>query len=190
MEKYADLLEAIDFYSLLAEGKAKEEKVYGPYSIHHDRKIVIIKDRKGKSRTVSYPKYLVEQSLGKKLKLNETVDHLNGDVNDNRMENLKVIDRSEHSKLDTRRVKLIDLKCSMCGKDFKRSPRLMRGKNKKGVRGQFCSRNCSGSYSRKLQLGQIDKLPVQPFMESEYYKNKHLQAFVGYLIQKYAHALQ
>lgn len=186
MDKFAELLEAIDFYSLLTESKAKEEKVYGPYSIHHDRKIVIIKDRKGKTRTVSYPKYLVEQNLGRKLKPNETVDHLNSDVNDNRMENLKVIDRSEHSKLDTRRVKLIDLKCSMCGKDFQRSPRLMRDKNKKGVRGIFCGRSCSSKYNRQVQLGLMDKLPIQPFMESEYYKNKHLQAFIGYLIEKYA----
>ena len=42
---------------------------------------------------------LAEQKLGRRLEANEVVHHLNGKRWDNRMENLKVMDRREHSKL-------------------------------------------------------------------------------------------
>lgn len=44
-------------------------------------------------------RYLMEQHLGRKLLPNETVHHINGDKQDNRIENLLVIDRAEHSRL-------------------------------------------------------------------------------------------
>jgi hypothetical protein len=155
----------------------KNMVIYGPYARQSDdRKIVIIVSNNGKRRTVSYPKYLIEKHLGKKLKKNETVDHWNSDKNDNRISNLKVVDRAEHSANDTRRVKNIKLQCALCDKEFERSPRLLRDKSKKGKAGPFCSRSCGGKYARMLQLKLIDKLNAQPYIESEYYKRKYVEA--------------
>lgn len=187
MDKYADLLEKIDQFEALAKGDyASNYVVHGPYENGpKGRKIVIVIDRKGKRRTVSYPKWLMECHLGKPLG-DLTVDHLDFDHNNNDINNLRVVDRSTHSADDTRRVKLIKLKCAECGKDFERSPRLLRDKTKKGKVSQFCSRSCAGKYSRKVQLGQIDKLLVQPYVESEYYRRKNVKAFVDGLLTKYA----
>lgn len=170
MDKFAELINKIEFFLSLAE------KVYGPYSLANGRKIVILREYDGFSRTVSYPKFLLEQHLGRRLDEDkETVDHLNFDHNDNRIENLRIVPRDQHSADDTRRVKLIKFHCNMCGKEFERSPRLVRDKSKKGRTGIFCGRQCAGRYSRKVQLKQMEKLPVQPFIESEYYRRKNIK---------------
>lgn len=165
------IIEAInDFYAL-----ATASKVYGPYRREHDnRQIVIIKHDDGRMQTVSYPKYLVEKELGHELPPNMTVDHWDSNIDNNSLDNLKVIDRKEHSSNDTRRVKLIDLKCDLCHKTFQRSPRHIRDRASKGSTGNFCSRSCSGKYNRLCALKKMEKLPPQQPVNSEYYKRKYL----------------
>lgn len=182
MEKYAKLIEAIDNFERLAS----EEVVHGPYKKENGREIVIvIKD--GIRRTMTYARYLMEKALGRTLDPDkETVHHLNGDVNDNRLDNLELIDRKKHSSNDTRRVKLIKFKCDMCGNKFERSPRLVRDKSKKGAIGIFCSRSCAGKHNRMRQLGKVKKFPKkQPYIESKYYKKRPV-AYIEYLLEKFA----
>lgn len=151
-------------------------KVFGPYKRQDKREIVIIVNDDGSRRTVSYPKYIMEQHLGRELDPDkETVDHLDFDFMNNDINNLRLLPRDEHSANDTRRVKLIKFNCNECNKEFERSPRLVRDKSKKGNTGIFCSRSCAGKYSRKLQLKRIDKFPVQPYLESEYYRRKNVK---------------
>lgn len=183
MGKYDNIIDLANNYELLACANRE----YGPYTMQNGRQIMIIKDDKGNSRTVSYPKHIMEKHLGRVLDPNlETIQHLDGNHNNNDINNLKLMPRDEHSATDTRRVKNLKFNCDTCGKEFERSPRLVRDKSKKGVTGIFCSRQCAGSYSRKIQLGLIDKLPVQPYIESEYYNNRDVKACAEYLIQKYA----
>lgn len=153
-------------------------KVYGPYKRRSDgRQIVVVKDDDGYSRTISYPKWLLELQLGRKLDPNlETVDHLDSNFDNNDLSNLRIVPRSEHSADDTRRVKPVKFKCAWCKKEFERSPRLVRDKARKNKAGPFCSRNCAGKYSRKLQLHLIDKFDTQPVVDSQYYKRKYVTA--------------
>lgn len=157
-------------------GYADDFKVFGPYKRKDGRQIVVIIENNGKRRTVSYPKWLMELQLGRRLDINETIDHWDSDFNNNNLDNLKVIDRVEHSRQDTRRVKNIKFDCAWCDKEFERSPRLIRDKSKKNKAGPFCSRPCAGRYSRMLQLKLIDKLGPQPMVDSEYYKKKYVVA--------------
>lgn len=183
MDKYSQLFELTDAFLLLSEA----EKVYGPYRRPSDgRQIVIIKNDDGTQRTVSYPKYLMEQHLGRQLSPDEeTIDHRDFNKDNNDLSNLRIVPRDQHSADDTRRVKNIKLKCSMCNKEFERSPRLIRDKSKKGTGGTFCGRQCAGKYSRQLQLGLIDKMETPAYVESEYYRRKNVQAFTDYIIKKY-----
>lgn len=152
-------------------------KVFGPYKRPDGRQIVIVVENNGQRRTVSYPKWLLEMQLGRKLDPNlETVDHIDSNFDNNDLSNLRIVERSEHSGDDTRRVKNLKLNCAWCAKEFERSPRLIRDKAKKSKAGPFCSRNCAGKYSRMLQLKLIDKLSPQQHVESEYYKRKNVQA--------------
>lgn len=153
--------------------------VYGPYTRSNGRRLVIVVDKNGKRRTVSYPKWLLEQQLKRKLDPDkETVDHIDSDLHNNDLSNLRIMPRDEHSKEDTRRVKWIDFTCPWCDKTFSRSPRLVRDKAKKNRSGPFCSRNCAGKYSRMLQLKLIDKMAPQPYIISEYFKKKNVTASV------------
>lgn len=178
------LIKKIENFVLLAK-----KTVFGPYRRKNDgRQIIIIKHDDGSQETISYPKYILEQHLNRKLDKNtETVDHWDSNIDNNDISNLRIVPRDQHSADDTRRVKLIKLKCDNCNNSFERSPRLLRDKSKKGVNGTFCSRQCAGSYSRQVQLGKKKPAPPQPFMESEYYKRKYvnsIEILVGKFLQK------
>jgi len=149
-------------------------KIFGPYRRPDKRQIVIVVDKNGKRRTVSFPKWILELQLGRELDPDlETVDHIDSDFNNNQIENLRIVPRDQHSADDTRRVKKVKFKCAWCDKEFERSPRLIRDKAKKGKAGPFCSRTCAGKYSRQLQLKLIDKMDSQQAVDSEYYKRKY-----------------
>lgn len=150
-------------------------KVHGPYKRQDGRQIVIVVELNGTHRTVSYPKWLMEMQLGRKLDPNlETVDHIDSNFDNNDLSNLRIMPRDQHSTEDTRRVKLVKFTCAWCNKEFERSPRLIRDKAKKNRAGPFCSRACAGKYSRMLQLKLIDKFDTQKAVDSEYYKKKYV----------------
>lgn len=162
-------------------------RVYGPYKNYKGRKFVIIFDKNNKRRTVSYPKWIMECHLGRELHPDlETVDHWDSNFENNDLSNLRIMPRDEHSANDTRRVKLLKFKCPICKKDFERSPRIIRLKAKTNSSGPFCSKQCSGKYSRLLQLNKIKTLKKQKHTKSEYYKKKYVESKEFIAIKKIA----
>lgn len=73
---------------------------------------------------------LMEQKLGRFLTKDEVVHHVNNNPSDNRIENLEVISRSNHSrdhrialgrlKSDAGRFSVLTITCDCCGANFKR----------------------------------------------------------------------
>lgn len=129
--------------------------LYGPYKRKDGREHVILK-KQNKRKTVSYPKYLMEVYLDRYLEKNETVDHIDRDITNNSIDNLRVIRRSEHVTLDVKRYKEQKFTCPWCGAVFDlQSKRLhdaiYNRKQKKS--GPFCSRSCAGRYGKSVQLG-------------------------------------
>ena len=151
-------------------------KVLGPYFRKDGRQHIVLNDsnkgkgEKGKTKTISFPKALMEIRLGRTLDPDlETIDHLNGDYLDNRPENLQIIERSEHSRLDVKRRVSIIKKCSWCGKEFE----ISRGQITNNARGYFCSKHCSGKYGAAIQNDKIEKAPEKNH-KVEYTTNKLL----------------
>jgi hypothetical protein len=144
-------------------------KVYGPYTRKDGRKHVIVYEFGQKRQTISYSKWLMEQHLGRELTPDETVDHINRDKTDDRIENLRVIKRPQHSYEDTRRVKLVEITCMWCGRKALKAPHDLRGNSKQGKAGPFCGKSCGAKYGREVQLKRIKPFPSQPTVKSEYY---------------------
>ena len=150
------------------------EYINGPY-IRKDKRVVIcIKNKNDeKQHTISYPKFLKENELGRKLDDNETVDHIDGDTLNNELSNLRVLDRQLHAYFDAKRLNLngIDIRCKYCGKpiDFKNG---IKNFNRRET-GYFCSRTCSGKYGAEIQhnLRKSEYTEKIKFERSSYHKD-------------------
>lgn len=144
-------------------------KVYGPYKRKDGRQHVLLYNASNnKQLTVSYPKILMEAFLERRLVDDETVDHKDKDFTNNEIDNLRVINRSNHVKLDVKRRKPLEVECTICKKKFIATRHQL---NKRAT-GFFCSKQCSGVYGKQIQLQQREKSPKM--FKTEYYCNKDL----------------
>ena len=132
-------------------------KVYGPYIRKKDgRKHVVIYDPTAtpKRTTVSYPKYLMEQHLGRKLTDDETVDHIDEDYTNDAISNLRIIPRADNAKRSSPKMILVDGQCAMCGVTFTLTRAQMKLERQgRKCAGPFCSRQCRGRYGKSVQMG-------------------------------------
>lgn len=112
------------------------------------RSRIVIVDECGRHTSKSYPRFLVEQSIGRKLLINEDIHHKDGDVTNNDLTNLEIINHGEHQRLHSTKFFDTEETCCVCGKKFiytgKRWQRyysdLRRGRN----RNITCSKRCAG----------------------------------------------
>jgi transcription elongation factor Elf1 len=129
--------------------------IYGPYTRKDGRQHVILyKD--GKRRTISYPKFLMEQHLGRQLEEDETVDHKDCDFTNNDLDNLRVIERAKHASEDAKRLVEQAFVCPECGKEFSLSGKKLHDaiyNRKRNRPGPFCGKPCAGRHNAKVQRG-------------------------------------
>ena len=149
-------------------------KIYGPYLRKDQRMHVIIIFPEGRRTTVSYPKYLMECHLNRFLDKNETIDHIDGNFNNNAFDNLRIMDLKIHVINDVKRKKSMGFICPICNKSFNASGSklhdIISNINRKKA-GPFCSKECAGKYGRMIQLNQIKPLEIINIIP-EYTTNK------------------
>lgn len=145
--------------------------------LRKDGRLIITLKKGKKSTSISYPKYLMEKYLNRKLLENETVDHIDRNPLNNNLSNLRIIDRGMHAKEDALHNKDVIVKCSYCGKEFaiKGNKIRYRIRPDKLNTGYFCSRTCSGKYGTDIQNGRIVPKQVEDIIP-EKYCNKNLSA--------------
>lgn len=89
-------------------------------------------------------RYVMERHLGRKLKHNEEVHHINGDRYDNRLDNLEMVITNEHKKIHALKLheeRSVMLICEYCYEIF---TRLLYKCIMKKNGSFYCSQKCSG----------------------------------------------
>lgn len=126
-------------------------KTYGPYFRDDDKRGVVIHiDEHGKRTTQSYPRFLFEKSIGRRLLDNETVDHIDGDVTNNVLENFQLLSREDNARKSIKPAELLRFICPECGAEFLKEARTYRSNNvRRRSKGPYCSRHCSGTANKK-----------------------------------------
>lgn len=126
-------------------------RVYGPYTRKDNRKIILIYNDDGSRRTKSYPKYLLEQKLGRELVGDETCDHTDEDFTNDDLSNLQVLSLAENAakSMKNRPKKLYNFVCEICGTNATKSLRNVKHNHNLGRRGPYCGRQCAGKAGRK-----------------------------------------
>lgn len=122
-----------------------------------------IYDRETKKVT-SYPRFLMEQSLGRPLAKNEHVHHIDENPLNNNLSNLEVLSAREHAIHHHGKYHDREMVCPWCGKSFLWSKEQQvrhysnaSRRNRPNMAGPFCSNSCAGSYGRFEQLSREAK---------------------------------
>lgn len=96
----------------------------------------------------SVHRVMMERHIGRKLRSDEVVHHVNGNKRDNRIENLVIMTSGEHSRLHNQ-IYAKKAVCVVCGKEFYPHPT-----NRKS--GKLCSITCKRNYYKHRPILQLN----------------------------------
>jgi len=146
--------------------------VYGPYTCKASgRRTVAVHLETGQERFVSYPKFLVEVIVGRALDpKTETIDHIDGDFNNNSWSNLRILTKEDHAREDALRIQLTPVTCVWCGESTYKRPNQIKHRGRKQLFGPFCSIHCRSVFSAEKQNGRLPE-PLDYYRKWCAYKN-------------------
>ncbi len=99
-------------------------------------------------KVTSYPRYLMEIKLGRSLKDDEEVHHIDGNPSNNDISNLKVLRHGEHQRIHSTKYKDKICICAYCGKEFiwtsiSQRRHYSNKRRRVNMTGPFCSKRCA-----------------------------------------------
>lgn len=103
-----------------------------------------------KDGLVYYHRHVASLKIGRWLKTNEEVHHIDGNRSNNDPENLEILVKSEHAKRHGNKKKI---KCRLCNKDIEVSKSKL-GKTK------YCSKQCFNKHKRKFEITKQELLKL------------------------------
>lgn len=125
------------------------------YKCKDGRTRVYLRDEK---RVISYPRYVMEEHLGRPLESKEQIHHKDGNPLNNDISNLEIRLLGEHQK-EHNPQKYFDktVKCGWCNKEFlwtAKQQRTFHGNNRH-LPSPFCSKSCVGQYGKYIQVFHV-----------------------------------
>jgi len=133
-------------------------RIYGPYYRKDGRQHIVIIHDNGRKQTKSYPKYLLEQKIGRELINNETCDHIDENFTNDDPNNLQVLTRAQNAAKAaiSRPAEMHHYKCSVCRKPASKPMSEVKHNWKLGKSGPVCSKQCAGMIGKNTIRCVID----------------------------------
>ena len=116
--------------------------------INRDNRRTLLLINGGKRSSTQYARYLLSIKLGRFLKKEETVDHIDGDKTNDDINNLQILSIKENVRKSQKKPDFI-LVCPVCKCKFTASRTKVSGREKKRkikMGEMCCSRKCGGKF--------------------------------------------
>lgn len=126
------------------------------YCKSRDRYIVRI-TKIGENRTtgINYARYLMSVHLGRKLKPEEQVDHINNNRKDDRIENLQILTHLQNIHKSAKHGMVL-LKCPECNRKFRRRRRTTHlSKKNRITQCTFCTKSCASKFRQRQKREDV-----------------------------------
>lgn len=117
----------------------------GPYVNNEGRRIIfVINPKTNKRQCISYARYLMAEHLGELIDDDMTVDHINNNCLDDRIENFQLLSRIDNARKSIKPEEMYYFDCPICKKPTFRPMSQVKHNWKNGKQGPYCSRRCAG----------------------------------------------
>ncbi len=145
-----------EFISILLALYPDYTRVYGPYAnpANDGRSHIILFDGGRNSRTISWPKAMMEVKWRRLLRDDEHVDHIDDDPANNAYENFQILTPGDNMRKalikNDATAKYGNFTCPQCGSPFQRKMKYVNN-NQIAQRkaGPFCGRSCAGLFNQQ-----------------------------------------